>query len=96
MCFQHSGLNDIYLTSCANIHFLFVQACEQLNAWIGGYQSVLNRMSPNNFNWFLHSLLFLHTEQVIKAQREKEKAQQDRGRNEDDNDDDDDIDIDID
>ncbi|TDL17112.1 hypothetical protein BD410DRAFT_816582 [Rickenella mellea] len=26
------------------------QACEQLNAWIGGFQSVLNKMTPTNFD----------------------------------------------
>jgi len=30
-------------------------------------------MTPNNFNWLLHSLLFLHTQRVIKAQKDKEK-----------------------
>ena len=34
-------------------------------------------MTPNNFNWFLHSLLFFHTEQVIKTQRDKAAKQQD-------------------
>jgi hypothetical protein len=26
-------------------------------------------MSPNNFKWYLHALLFLHTLRVIKRQR---------------------------
>ena len=56
-----------------------------MNAWIGGFQPVLNRMTPNNFNWFLHSLLFLHTQRIIKAQKEKVNKQQDE---EDDDDDD--------
>jgi hypothetical protein len=30
------------------------QACEQLNAWLGGFQSILNRMTAGNFDWFLH------------------------------------------
>ena len=42
-------------------------------------------MTPNNFNWFLHSLLFLHTQCIIKAQKEKVNKQQDE---EDDDDDD--------
>jgi hypothetical protein len=29
-------------------------------------------MTPNNFNWFLHSLLFIHTQRVIKAQQDKD------------------------
>ena len=28
-------------------------------------------MTPNNFNWLLYSLLFLHTQRVIKAQQDK-------------------------
>ena len=40
-------------------------------------------MTPNNFNWLLHSLLFLHTQRVIKAQ-------QDKARKSDDDEDDDD------
>ncbi len=52
------------------------QACEQLNAWIGGFQNVLNKMTIGNFDWSLHALLFLHTQRVIKAQREKLKRQQ--------------------
>jgi hypothetical protein len=35
-------------------------------------------MTPNNFNWLLHSLLFLHTQGVIKAQKDKaKKAEED-------------------
>jgi hypothetical protein len=43
-------------------------------------------MTPNNFNWLLHSLLFLHTQRVIKAQQDKAKISED----DDDDDDDDD------
>jgi hypothetical protein len=32
---------------------------------------------PNNFNWFLHSLLFLHTQSIIKAQKDKAKKADD-------------------
>jgi hypothetical protein len=55
----------------ANIHLLFFQACEQLNSWIGGFQSIQNRMTLNNFKWYLHALLFLHTQWVIKRQMAK-------------------------
>ena len=34
-------------------------------------------MTPNNFNWLLHSLLFLHTQRVIKAQQDKAKKFED-------------------
>jgi hypothetical protein len=52
------------------------QACEQLNAWIGGFQSILNKMTVNNFNWTLHALLFLHTQKIIEKQRAKRNNQQ--------------------
>jgi hypothetical protein len=42
------------------------QACEQLNSWLGGYESILKRMTPGNFNWFLHAMLFYHTRLVIE------------------------------
>ncbi|KAF8234056.1 hypothetical protein L208DRAFT_1096340, partial [Tricholoma matsutake] len=47
------------------------QACEQLNAWLGGYESILKRMTPGNFNWFLHTMLFYHTGHVINKQTRK-------------------------
>ncbi|KAF8995322.1 hypothetical protein BDQ17DRAFT_1392272 [Cyathus striatus] len=50
------------------------QACEQLNAWIGGFQTMLNRMTLSNFNWTMHTLLFLHTQRVIKKQQMREQV----------------------
>ena len=55
------------------------QACEQLNACLGGFESILKRMSAGNFNWFLHTMLFIHTERVIEKQvkkKAKEKAKE--------------------
>ena len=71
----------------ANIHLLFFQACEWLNSWIGGFQSILNRMTPNNFKWYLHVLLFIHTQRVIKRQMAKvEDEEEDEGEDEDEDD----------
>ena len=42
------------------------QACEQLNAWLGGFESILRKMTPGNFNWFLHTMLTYHTTHVQK------------------------------
>ena len=39
-------------------------------------------MTPNNFKWYLHALLFLHTQCVIKIKIAKGER-----HNEDDNDD---------
>ena len=44
------------------------QACEQLNAWLGGFESILKRMTPANFNWLLHAMLSYHTVQVLEKQ----------------------------
>jgi hypothetical protein len=63
------------------------QACEQLNAWLGGFESILKRMVPGNFDWFLHTMLFYHTRYVLKKQLKKRE-------NVDNNDDDDESDED--
>jgi len=42
-----------------------------LNAWIGGFDSILKRMLPGNFNWFLHTMLFYHTRYVLEKQRRR-------------------------
>jgi preprotein translocase subunit SecG len=42
-----------------------------LNAWIGGFESILSKMTAGNFNWFLHVMLFMHTVKVIQRQQEK-------------------------
>ncbi|KAF8996452.1 hypothetical protein BDQ17DRAFT_1392046 [Cyathus striatus] len=55
-------------------HAFNTQACEQLNAWIGGFQTMLNRMTLSNFNWTMHTLLFLHTQRVIKKQHMREQV----------------------
>jgi hypothetical protein len=47
------------------------QACEQLNAWLGGFETILKRMTSGNFNWFLHTMLFYHTTKVIQKQERK-------------------------
>ena len=44
------------------------QACEQLNAWLGGFEQILKRMTPGNFDWFLHTMLVFHTSQVMGKQ----------------------------
>ena len=62
-----------------------IQACEQLNASLGGFESILKRMTPGNFNWFLHVMLFLHTRLLIEIQANKanglenEKDEEDEG-----------------
>jgi hypothetical protein len=38
---------------------------------MGGYEPILKKMTPGNFNWFLHSMPFYHTRHVIAKQEEK-------------------------
>ena len=45
-------------------------------------------MTVNNFNWYLHALLFLHTERVIRRQREKLQREMKEDEDEDDVDED--------
>jgi hypothetical protein len=53
------------------------QACEQLNAWIGGFEFILKKMTPGNFNWFLHTMLFYHTQYVINKMKTDEGDEED-------------------
>jgi hypothetical protein len=32
-------------------------------------------MTPGNFNWFLHTMLFYHTKHVLENQRRKKEKQ---------------------
>ena len=41
------------------------QTCEQLNAWLGGFESILKRMTSKNFDWFMHVMLFYHVKHVL-------------------------------
>jgi len=56
------------------------QACEQLNAWLGGFEPILKRMNPHNFNWFLHVMLFYHTKK-LQEKAAKRKDQDDEDEN---------------
>ena len=41
------------------------QTCEQLNAWLGGFESILQWMTSKNSNWFLHVMLLYHVKHVL-------------------------------
>ena len=53
--------------------------------WLGGFKSILKCLTPGNFNWFLHTMLFYHTRHVLEIQRQKEKRQDQKDSIEDDN-----------
>ena len=42
-----------------------IQVCEQLNAWLAGYESILKRMTSQNFNWFIHAMPVYHVKHVL-------------------------------
>jgi len=48
----------------------------ELNAWLEMFQLILNRMTIDNFRWFLHVMLFTHTQRVIQKQKDKEKVEE--------------------
>jgi len=48
------------------------QICEQLNGWLGGFESILKRMTQTNFNWFLHVMLFYYTRQILNRQADND------------------------
>jgi len=59
------------------------QACEQLNIWLGWFQPILNRMTIDNFRWFLDVILFIQTQRVIQQQKDKEKVEENGDEEED-------------
>ena len=66
-------------------HAFNTQACEQLNAWLGGFDSILRRMTVGNFNWFLYTMLSYHSLMVIeKQQRRSDTSHSERHRDSDD------------
>jgi hypothetical protein len=40
-------------------------------------------MTPSNFNWFLHTMLFYHTRIVIEKQAKKNSESEERDEEED-------------
>jgi len=54
-----------------------IQTCEQLNGWLGGFDSILRRMTQSNFNWFIHVMLFYYTRNVLNKQADKDVGDDD-------------------
>jgi hypothetical protein len=85
---EHDRLGEPHYKRAFN-----TQACEQLNAWIGGFDSIVKKMTVGNFDWFIHVMLFLHTQVVIDKQAEKrmrsgndEEDEEDKDEDEEDDD----------
>ena len=47
-------------------------------------------MTPSNFNWFLHVMLFYHTRLVIEKQRKKNSGIEEEDKEEDEDEDEED------
>ena len=75
MGIQHTGIYSSSILIFWPLISIF-KVCEQLNAWLGGYQLILKCMTPGNFNWFLHTMLFYHTKYVLKKQEVKKKKEE--------------------
>jgi hypothetical protein len=58
-----------------------------LNSWLGGFESILKQMKTGNFDWFLHTMLFYHTQHVIQKQGQQEEPHQISEINDDEDDD---------
>ncbi|KAF6765566.1 hypothetical protein DFP72DRAFT_985770 [Ephemerocybe angulata] len=67
---SHDASGQPYLKRAFNTQ---VGACEQLNSWLGGFESILKRMVMSNFQWFLHVMLFYHTRFVILKQETRQR-----------------------
>ena len=52
--------------------------------WLGEFESILKCMKTGNFDWFLHVMLFYHTQHVIRKQKKKETPHQIDVNNDDD------------
>ena len=46
-------------------------------------------MTPSNFNWFLHTMLFYHTRYLLEKQKQKFNKTDNENRDEDENEDED-------
>jgi len=59
-----------------------------LNGWIGGFDSILKRMTIDNFNWFLHVMLFYYNVlNKITEERKKKRGANNNDKSDSDNDD---------
>ena len=75
-----------FVTSCCYLlsNMEYVSPCQSWAVNIGArlhdmseYVRVglIKRLIPGNFNWFLHTMLFFHTKQVIYKQMRKESQE---------------------
>ena len=51
------------------------QVCEQLNAWLAGSESILKRITSQNFNWFIQAMLVYHVKHVLAKKTSMEDGE---------------------
>jgi len=56
---------------------------------MGGFESIISTMNGGNFNWFLHTMLFMHTMFIIEKQEEKKRKKEKKNNSKDDDSEDD-------
>jgi hypothetical protein len=44
---------------------------------LGGFESIMRKMTVGNFNWFLHTMLFYHTQRVLEKQEKQKNSSSD-------------------
>ena len=64
-----------------------IRAVECLGWWISDYTQ---KNGCRKFHWFLHTMLFVHTERIIERQKAKERKQEGMDLDDDDESDEDD------
>ncbi|KAJ7614262.1 hypothetical protein DFH06DRAFT_1286300 [Mycena polygramma] len=48
------------------------ETAEQLNSWLNGFESQLRQMSDVNYDFFIHVLMMLYAERVVKRVQDKD------------------------
>ena len=64
-------------------HSILKHVNNYINDWIGGFEFILKKMTPSNFNWFLHSMLFYHTQHVINKQMKTDEGDKEDAKSDD-------------
>ena len=72
----NTQVNKQSIDRSVKLNFI-TQACEQLNGWLGGFESILKRMTQTNFDWFLHVMLFYYTQHVLNKQADNNVEEDD-------------------
>ncbi|TFK31439.1 hypothetical protein BDQ12DRAFT_618892, partial [Crucibulum laeve] len=56
-----------------NPHYKQAFNTQVRHIFVASFQSSVSKMNIENFNWTMHLLLFIHTQQIIKKTTEEKK-----------------------